>query len=193
MRNPSEEKLLMSKSNQFNDTPQLWNYCLAESLKEGLFLEFGVFEGGSINFMSSTLPNIQFYGFDSFEGLPEFWRDGYDKGVFKVEKDPAVNSNVELITGLFQETLILFLQKRTEKISFCHIDCDLYSSTKYVLQNIVNRLTPGSIILFDEFYNYPGYETGEILAFIEAVNEYHIEYEYLGYNINHEQAAIRIV
>lgn len=70
-----------------------------------LWLEFGVFRGSTINNMSNYTKDTV-YGFDSFEGLPEFWREGFDAGAFNLEGQlPSVNSNVELIKGWFTETL----------------------------------------------------------------------------------------
>ena len=45
---------------------------------DGLFLEFGVYKADSLNFISKLFEQNQVYGFDSFQGLPEFWRDGFD-------------------------------------------------------------------------------------------------------------------
>ena len=83
----------------------------------------------------SRFTNDKVYGFDSFEGLPEKWRDGYDKGALSTNgKLPIVNTNVELIKGWFNETLLPFIQKHNgKKVSFIHMDADIYSSTKYVL------------------------------------------------------------
>ena len=49
-----------------------------------LWLEFGVYSGRTINYISKFTNDIV-YGFDSFEGLPEKWRDGFDKGIFSTE------------------------------------------------------------------------------------------------------------
>ena len=46
-----------------------------------LWLEFGVFQGRTIDYISS-FTNDKVYGFDCFNGLPEKWRDGYEKGTF---------------------------------------------------------------------------------------------------------------
>jgi hypothetical protein len=44
-----------------------------------LWLEFGVYSGTTINYISKyTTEHV--YGFDSFEGLPEAWRPQYEKG-----------------------------------------------------------------------------------------------------------------
>lgn len=191
--NISSELAKVYQSKNFDTNTAIWDYCMEIATKDGAFLEFGVYEGYSINYMSALLPEAQFYGFDSFEGLPEFWREGYDKGTFKIDQKPQVNSNVEIVEGLFQETLPLFAKTLNKLISFCHLDCDLYSSSKYVLDTLSNHFQTGAILLFDEFYNYPGFENGEIKAFLEFVQESGIKYEYIGYNVNHEQVAIRIL
>jgi hypothetical protein len=64
-----------------------------------LWLEFGVASGNTINYISK-FTDEKVYGFDSFEGLPEKWRDGFNKGSFNMNgKPPKVNDNVELIKG----------------------------------------------------------------------------------------------
>ncbi len=103
-----------------------------------------------------------------------------------------MNSNVRLIKGLFCDTLDDFLADHAGNVSFVHIDCDLYSSTKYVLSKLKERLVRGSVILFDEFYNYPGWENGEYKAWVEFAEENSIDFEYIGYNVRHEQVAIVI-
>ena len=70
-----------------------------------LWLEFGVASGKTINYISK-FTNNKVYGFDSFEGLPENWRDGFGKGAFSRNGNlPEVNANVELIKGWFDNTL----------------------------------------------------------------------------------------
>ncbi|MFC2089126.1 hypothetical protein ACFLT1_00005, partial [Bacteroidota bacterium] len=86
---------------------ELWDFSLNEIRKEGIILEFGVWKGRSINYMSKKLVNRKFYGFDSFEGLQEDWKGhGLTKGYFNLKgKLPKVNSNVTLIKGWFSTTL----------------------------------------------------------------------------------------
>ena len=85
------------------------NYVLNNKSSNTLWLEFGVATGNTINIISNyTDENV--YGFDSFYGLPEKLRDGFDKGAFDRKGEmPTVNSNVKLIEGLFDETLVGFL------------------------------------------------------------------------------------
>lgn len=180
---------------KFENQQQIMLNCLDQSTIEGLNLEFGVYQAQTINVCSNYHKNKIFYGFDSFEGLPEDWRTGFLKGHFNLGGNlPKVNSNVVLIKGLFSDTLRPFLESKQEKISFLHIDCDLYSSTKCILQEIKNYISKGTIILFDEFYNYPGWENCEYKAWEEfaSLNK-DIKFEYIGVNINHEQVALRII
>ena len=105
-----------------------------------LWLEFGVFNGNTINYISKFTDD-KVYGFDSFEGLPEKWRNGYDKGAFNMDGNfPRVNDNVVLIKGWFNETLINFIQSHNKKVSFIHMDADLYSSTKYIFDVLKNYI-----------------------------------------------------
>lgn len=48
------------------------------------------------------------------------------------------------------------------------MDLDLYSPTKYCLERLKPLKQSGSIILFDEFHGYPGYEFHEYRAFMEV-------------------------
>ena len=122
----------------------------------GMNLEFGVFSGTTINALASHRPDLHFDGFDSFTGLPEDWDMG-DKFVKGDAFDrrgvlPKVEKNVTLWEGWFNEILEPFLEEKDDSsvISFLHVDCDIYSSTDYVLNTIDKYIVPGTIIRFDE-------------------------------------------
>ena len=132
-------------------------------------MEFGVATGRSINTIASFTPNgTKVYGFDTFEGLPEDWA-GHNAvlGTFKQTRLPKVLNNVVLIKGLFENTLPRFREQMPDNISFCHIDCDLYSSTKTILETVGDKLTTGSYVLFDEYFNYPAWRQHEWKAWQE--------------------------
>ena len=60
---------------------------------KGHYMEFGVFEGKSINYLASLNKKVTFHGFDSFEGLPEQWFMGHkviEKGHFAVSELPKL-------------------------------------------------------------------------------------------------------
>lgn len=165
--------------------------ALSQVKLEGLICEFGVFSGNSINHIASEVSQVV-HGFDSFEGLPEFWREGFDKGAFEVNSLPKVHSNVQLHKGWFNDTLPVFVQKHKEIISLLHIDCDLYSSTKTILEFLGDRIVSGTVIVFDEYFNYPLWQHGEYKAFQEFVESKKILYRYITYNLYHEQVAVII-
>ena len=129
--------------------------------------------------------------FDIFEGLPEDWRDGYPKGTFSVEELPKTLSNVQLIVGLFNDTLPNFLLENLGNIAFLHVDCDLYSSTVTIFKELEKRICSGTIIVFDEYMNYQGWKLGEYKAFQEYIERLGINYEYIGYSTC--QVAVRIL
>lgn len=176
---------------------------------EGLWLEFGVFSGKTINLMAKHAPpGRTVYGFDTFEGLPESWRDKFAKGTFDCKgKFPEVESNVTLVKGLFQDTLVPFLVEHNEpsdqKVAVAHLDADLYSATIYVLRELAPRIVPGTLLVFDELINYPGFETHEWKALLEAAEEFGWTFEWIAQSAALEdpvtveiaeaqQAAIRI-
>ena len=140
--------------------------------------------GNSINRIAKVYQDLIIYGFDSFEGLPEDWSFPWVKGSFNLHGNlPNVYSNVKLFKGLFNETLPNFIQNyliNNTKINLLHIDCDLYSSSIYVLDLLVPYLQIGSIIIFDELINFHEFEKFELLAFYEIVNKYNISFEVLG-------------
>ena len=138
---------------------------------KGIWLEFGVWSGKTINLLSKYTNKI--YGFDSFIGFPsDDNRKDWKQIHFNLKgKLPKVNTNVKLVKGWFNETLDNFLKNQKENISVLHIDCDLYSSTKYILTTLKHLLVNGSIIMFDEIINYRGFKDGEFLALYEFCND----------------------
>ena len=76
------------------------------------------------------------------------------------------------------------------RVAFIHLDCDLYSSTRTVFDLIAPRLKPSTVILFDEYFNYPNWERHQFKAFQEFVSERGIKYAYLGFA--RQQVAVRI-
>jgi len=158
---------------------------------DGLVLEFGVRFGTSIR-QISTLVDQDVHGFDSFQGLPESWhseaKGSYStKGVI-----PSVPQNVTLHDGWFEETLPGFVEKYPEPVRFMNIDCDIYSSTKTVLENFAKQIIPGTVIVFDEYIGNEHWRKDEFKAFQEAVLKYDWKYEYLCFSFMTKQVVVRI-
>ena len=150
---------------------------------QGMILEFGVFKGLSISFLAKNLPDRHLHGFDSFEGLPEDFSPTRLKGhTTAMGILPKVPSNVTLHKGWFEDTLPEFLDAyRSETCSLINIDCVLYSSTKTVLSLLTPFIKPGTLIMFDEYFNYDGWEQHEYKAFQEFVAGNRVSYEYVAY------------
>lgn len=159
--------------------------------KDGLVLEFGVRFGNTIRQLAK-LTQQKIYGFDSFEGLPEVWHHE-PKGSYTTRGEiPEVPSNVVLIQGWFDQTLPEFLETHPGPVRLINVDCDIYSSTKTVLDALAPRIVTGSVIVFDEYIGNEHWREDEFKAFQEAVARYGWKYEYLCFSVFTKQVAVRI-
>jgi hypothetical protein len=165
----------------------LLSHAMSIAPAEGLILEFGVASGRTIRHVAS-LTERKIHGFDSFEGLPESWRTGFDQGMFK-QQLPAVPSNVTLHKGWFSATLPPFMSKTNEPIALLHVDCDLYSSTALVLDTLKNSIGKGTVIVFDEYLNYPGWKQHEHKAFQEFVAKTGLTFRFDSFVPSHQQVC----
>lgn len=208
-------KLILPDLKDYHET--YWK-CVVPNVKiEGLWLEFGVFRGRSIQKISSLTENI-IYGFDSFQGLHEDWDSNNPKGVYnsggKIPEGAIIgnnhsmfdssetkntepwNSNVRLIKGYFENTLKPFLHENKQNVAFVHIDSDLYSSCVTVLKELKNRFVNGTIICFDELLDYPTYKDHELKAFAEFLLNTGFSYEPLIHSsvgAEYTQACIKLI
>lgn len=149
-------------------------------------VEFGVGEGNSTRLIAGHMPVI---GFDSFQGLPEDWREDFPRGTFATTPPAIVHST--LVIGPFEETLPLFPLWAFE-IGLVHFDADLYSSTGTALDHLRHVLIDDKpLVVFDEWHNYPGCEDHEQRAWREFVAETGINWTVVGHT--HEQWAIRLL
>jgi O-methyltransferase len=149
---------------------------------EGDYYEFGVFEGvGSFipayNFFKLAKLNVNFYAYDSFEGLPEpkdkekfqFYKGQYSCSLINFKKNLRsckVDMNkIKLVKGWFKDTL---KEEAKGKASIIFVDCDLEESSKQVLNYITPLIQDGTIILFDDYYCFKGNENfGQRKVFAE--------------------------
>ena len=90
--------------------------------------------------------------------------------------------------GWFNDTLPAFLAAlpSDRQVSLLHIDCDIYSSASLVLSLLAAqaRLAPGCIIIFDELFNYVGFEDHEMRALVDLLRSmrHHRRVRVLGTN-----------
>ena len=178
----------------FRDRWDLLLHAARQAPPAGLMLEFGVADGASLRYVAGRVAR-PFHGFDSFEGLPEDWAGTYEKkGKFsRGGALPEVPANVTLHRGWFNETLPKFLAAQAEEpVAFLHVDCDIYSSTVTVLRELAPRLRAGSVVVFDEYFNYPNWERHEWRAFQEFVRDTGTGYTYLGFAEKNGHVAVRL-
>jgi len=157
------------------------------------FLEFGVSGGNSFKWWIKNNKNQEskFFGFDTFEGLPESWGVFFKRGEMEAQIPELNDARAKFIKGLFQNVLKKFVDTNQESLTeklVIHMDADLYSSTLYVLTNIAGYLKKGDIIIFDEF----GVPNHEFLAFKNFTESFYIKYEVIGVVNNFMQVAFQI-
>ncbi len=156
------------------------------------YFEFGVFRGNSIKWWleDNKQAHSYFYGFDTFKGLPEDFGE-FKKGDLSADdRLPEVSDlRCRFYKGLFQQTLPGFLKSYSGKNpKVLHIDCDLYSSTLFVLCSMAPFLHKGDVLIFDEFVT----PTQEFKAFDDFASAYYLKYELLGAVNNYQQTALKI-
>jgi len=122
------------------------------------YLEFGVHMGSSIKKWMELNKDgkSRFFGFDSFEGLPEDWNQEKGKGFFDVAGNiPKVDDpRVTFVKGWFDQTLPVFLKDfKPQDRLVLHLDADLYSSTMVALMGLDPFIKTGTMLMFDEFYD----------------------------------------
>jgi O-methyltransferase len=183
----------------------------------GDYLEFGVFRGErllqayeTVNFLikriqskkdpylrktsSRNLEEMRFFGFDSFEGLPETkqidvtegqeaWlgEGGFSASLKEVTglmpRKAIENKRIRLVKGWFNESLTPQLKKTHDMkaASIVHIDCDFYESTVPALEFCTDLLQNGSVVIFDDWWMYHGRsDRGEQRAFNEWKERHNI-------------------
>jgi hypothetical protein len=170
----------LAETPYYADKQQVMDCALSNVSIKGLYCEFGVYKGKSVNYIASKVSE-PVHAFDSFEGLPEKWSVKHEKGLFAIDKIPVFEKNVVVHKGWFEETLPVFIKDYKENVAFLHIDSDLYSSAMSVLHWLDERIVENTVILFDEYFNFPFWEHHEFKAFQEFVKKNNVRYEYLCY------------
>lgn len=192
------------KNIAYNDFKSKWDYTKRypmykyviekETLTEAVnYLEFGVAAGHSFDwFMTeNTHASSKFYGFDTFDGLPEDWGP-FKKGSFSNNDQlPAIkDGRGKFFKGLFQQTVPAFLKELdTSKRNVLMMDADLWSATLYALTILAPYLKKGDIIFFDEFV----VPTHEFKAFMDFTQSHYINLELVAAANNYYFAAFKVV
>ncbi|MGY8962977.1 MAG: TylF/MycF/NovP-related O-methyltransferase [Rhodospirillales bacterium] len=157
---------------------------------------------GSENVYARKLPSLgitprNLHLFDSFEGLPETteeadlkspmvasgaWAPGRCFGINPEQlRDSCAQylstDRIHIYEGWFKDTIPVLSD--STKLAFVHIDCDLYSSTRDVLDGLLNRalISEGALLYFDDWdCNASSLGLGERHAWSEAAETYGIKY-----------------
>jgi O-methyltransferase len=156
------------------------------------YLEFGVCEGNSFRWWvaANQHADSRFYGFDTFEGLPEAW-GMFKQGAMHAGLPQMEDTRAAFYKGLFQDTLPDFLRQtdlRNGKRKIIHLDADLFTSTLFTLTSLAPYLQKGDILLFDEF-NVPNHEFYAFKMFSES---FYVKTRLLGAVNNYYQIALII-
>jgi len=162
-----------------------------------VYLEFGVASGSSFRWWLNANKNIKsrFFGFDTFEGLPEDWGMFYSKGDMDSGVPQIDDERGKLVKGLFQDSLVPFVDENRQLLNeskgrkIIHMDADLYSATAFALSQLYPFLAEGDIIMFDEF-NVPMHE---FKAFHEFTNNFYIKLQPIGAVNNFYQTAFVVL
>lgn len=160
---------------------QVW-WLAVDKHVEGAFVECGVWRGGASFLMARVLQEAgisdrRVWLLDSFEGMsPPQELDGERVLRRWADQDPAVNFQklavaeadvrdtarrlgvdaiCEIRRGWFQESLTR-LATEIGKIALLRIDCDFYEPVKLCLEGLYDSVTPGGLVVFDDYFGYPG-------------------------------------
>lgn len=194
-----------TKVNGYNDWYQSkWDYNRRLKLYEEIskaekldssaidYFEFGVAGGHSFKWWltHNKMAESKFYGFDTFEGLPEnFGPFGKGSMAVALESLNIHDPRAGFYKGLFQDTLIPFLdQYKSEKRKLVHLDADLFSATIFSLSQLYRFLNDGDILLFDEF----AVPKHEFMAFKIFTESFYVNYEVIGAANNYLFLAVKI-
>ncbi len=188
-------KKLYQKYNSYTMIPEkffLDNLEICEPLRfrKGCIVECGVWRGGMIAALTEVMgTDRNVYLFDSFEGLPPATdKDGeaakdYQNKVDAIDYHDnckaemsfaesamklAKAQNPHFIKGYFENTLPGF--QFSEEILVLRLDGDWYDSTMQCLDNLYHKMTPGGIVLVDDYYYWDGC-TRAVHDFLSKINQ----------------------
>jgi hypothetical protein len=167
----------------------------------GAFIEIGTIVGKNSNFIAALNPFKKIYTFNFQKGLPTDWKRPdlkFSAGTFAFRNDsynPPLLANVIAYKGNFNEILPTFKKEvlNNTPIALLYVDTMSYEPTKQAFTAFEDNIVPGTIIIFDEFYNYPNAENHEWKVLQEFLQTKKLTAKFLAFNIQHEQVALKIV
>ena len=160
------------------ELPDVVRRCFQRTIDSGVarqgdYYEFGVFKGHTFWQAQRIahqlgLDQMRYFGFDSFEGLPEpkgldktdeehFYKGQYACSLETVRRTLTEHGmdwdTAYLIKGYFNQTLNEQTCREYDmgKITVALVDCDLYESTVDTLRFIDDMIVEGSILIMDDW------------------------------------------
>lgn len=143
---------------------------------KGCVIECGVWRGGMSAGIAEVLgPDRKYFLFDSFEGLPpatamdgehaKAWQEDTQSPTYFDNCSAPVDfaehamklsgaRDYELVKGWFDQTLPGF--SPPGPIAILRLDGDWYESTLVVLEALFKHLSPGGIVIVDDYYAWDG-------------------------------------
>ncbi|HQW83915.1 MAG TPA: TylF/MycF/NovP-related O-methyltransferase [Ferruginibacter sp.] len=128
-------------------------------------LEVGVWRGGTAGIMARQLnilkSNANLYLADTFEGVAKageqdsFYTGGEHKDTSRhivedVLKNKSGYAHYKILKGIFPEDTADKILV-SEQFGLCHIDVDVYSSAKDIVEWVWPKLITGGIVVFDDY------------------------------------------
>ena len=113
---------------------------------------------------SSGIAGNEYYGY-----VPDLY-EVVQKNFYQFKLPPSEH-NVELVKGLFEDTLVL-----RQPVAFAHLDCDWYASVKTCLERIVPCLVPGGRLVIDDYDDWSGCKKAVDEYFYDKMTEYEFKY-----------------
>jgi hypothetical protein len=168
----------------------LFNQCIKFRNNDVSFVECGIAKGGAVAMMKfSSGKHNKVFGFDSFDIMPDLVNEDIDvynrddpkkyAGVNLTDGIDAVyhtfnscnisTEKVEIVKGYFEDTLIEKIEN-IGPIGVLRIDCDWYEPTKYILENLYDKVVSNGVIINDDY----GYWIGAKKAVDEFRNSRNI-------------------
>ena len=179
------------------DLPAFIHRCLRRAVESGIagrgdYYEFGVFKGytfwqAQLAARELGIEQMRFFGFDSFEGLPQvhgvddmedgpFYEGQFAWSLERVKKELDKRGTdwerCSLIKGYFETTLSESTRSQYDmgKASVVMMDCDLYESASVALEFLKDMLVDGAILIMDDWNAFDSDESrGERLALAEFI------------------------
>lgn len=179
----------------------------------GAFVECGVWRGGSVMAMALTLLRLgrtdrDMFLFDTFEGMTEpddevdvkqggrlasevLRNTSRDSTVWGIASIDEVKRNVfgvayprrrvHFVPGLVEQTVP---DAAPDEIALLRLDTDWHSSTKHELEHLYPRLTPGGVLILDDYAYWRGAR--------QAVDEYIAEQQLVLLLVRNDGARVAI-